>query len=865
MNTEDRQAQLINSALDTGAIKQAQSLCAKALRKKPDSHIFQSLNALILLESGKYTEASAAVDTLISLAPTDPKAINTIRDILLALHQPQKLSLVYEGAVKKKPNDEQIARTWFFSMVANGDERGQQRASLGLSRGFGKTEYFYWYVASLARLAEKTKGEAESALHAILAYRAIEKVALDTTSDKCIKSSEEMHLYMQILLGQKQQAKALEVLEGEFGQKFMGDVDLFRMRLDLLASEGHWDRLRELCEKIARDGRDDWKVYKDWLNAVVHTPGSDATPPSDLVTSTSVSLFYLADKSPYSRNANLALVKFAFDLHEVLESDGTWSRMDAMKTYFQRFCNKTCCYEDLQAYLEQLPEAKQKEFLMFANGEVDVMAKGTEKEQVNRLAAFINARKFEYLLEVSQTEDVDGLKAYVAKCVEVYAESLALGTALLPTDNQYGDDLVLLTVHALLRLSSLNKDTHQHLFQSVILLEYALSQSKNNHQLKLLLTRISLLLASFPRAISIYESLSVKQVQNDTLSHTLLTRIATLYPTRECVKILRGAMDIYTANANETPNMMCHAYEKGAYSQIAGFSEFYERLDKSLWRGMVDVEGRRVARMLNVNDEEVVVFKPDEVDRLRDNRDYRVMLNCNPSSAPPVEEGWRLGAKPGHAWMKVEVVGQHVMQLIEDVNFTGFGVIVEPLKEAVESEAFVGEATRWEVRCAQLLVLIGEAVAAIVEKKGEAQAKVDLISEWLTTNVVTKLFGEDVREELPWLMVHKINLALESCKQIAVFQYSLVTPAKSLKLTTFPKLKSQAKTAAERLTAYINEYKKIIASVSIDKAVTGVKEMPGREYLGLRVDEFYIEQVLDRMRDEQRSVFAGVPAIVRGL
>jgi len=121
---------------------------------------------------------------------------------------------------------------------------------------------------------------------------------------------------------------------------------------------------------------------------------------------------------------------------------------------------------------------------------------------------------------------------------------LDLGSSLPVTELQPADDLAILAGHAFVSLWTMTKE-ETHLYNAAVVLEFALTKSRMSFQIRLLLVRIYRLLgkcsyhvgtlgglmnefAGAPSlAVEHYRAINIKQVQNDTLSHFLLTRAST--------------------------------------------------------------------------------------------------------------------------------------------------------------------------------------------------------------------------------------------------------------------------------------------------------------------------------------------------
>ena len=84
--------------------------------------------------------------------------------------------------------------------------------------------------------------------------------------------------------------------------------------------------------------------------------------------------------------------------------------------------------------------------------------------------------------------------------------------------------------------------------------------------------------------------MQIKQIQNDTLSHYLLTRISTLYTDPTVLYQIVLAKAIYPANEEETPPQIFLAFVEGSYHNIHDFWELWMKLRHSLTRAMLSRE-----------------------------------------------------------------------------------------------------------------------------------------------------------------------------------------------------------------------------------------------------------------------------------
>jgi len=151
----------------------------------------------------------------------------------------------------------------------------------------------------------------------------------------------------------------------------------------------------------------------------------------------------------------------------------------------------------------------------------------------------------------------------------------------------------------------------RELIQAACLLDFLLDKSPENRPAMLLSVRISLQLGLGSAAITQYQDLRIREILNETLSHTLFTRISTIHPytatTRQKTKLGQDRRDPYLAlkaelkaRASSIARIRRFAGEDlsiMAYDQVFEFRKLKGDLERSLVRQMWILERRRIARL----------------------------------------------------------------------------------------------------------------------------------------------------------------------------------------------------------------------------------------------------------------------------
>jgi N-terminal acetyltransferase B complex non-catalytic subunit len=244
--------------------------------------------------------------------------------------------------------------------------------------------------------------------------------------------------------------------------------------------------------------------------------------------------------------------------------------------------------------------------------------------------------------------------------LEEYMAGLELGSSLPVTELQPADDLAILVGHAFVSLWTTTKD-ESYLYNAAVVLEFALTKSRMSFQIRLLLVRIYRLLGASSLALDHYRAINIKQVQNDTLSHFLLTRALTFslsatgdltYPS-ECIE----SSQIYVSNSQDTPDFIIRAFTSEKYSQIPEFVSFDDRLENSLQRDVVKLEHVRMRMTHEPINSDLIDMELIELkfvfDRFHhDNRDFGMLPNYQPACQPSLnDQTLMFGSSTGQGWL----------------------------------------------------------------------------------------------------------------------------------------------------------------------------------------------------------------------
>jgi hypothetical protein len=222
---------------------------------------------------------------------------------------------------------------------------------------------------------------------------------------------------------------------------------------------------------------------------------------------------------------------------------------------------------------------------------------GGQGLQARNVAMCVSLKQVERFAGLHLGLTTDALEAEAVTLHGLYLQSLAANPPLEATDRGCGDDLLLLCAHTLIYLHARTRSP-RYLFDAVYVLEHALQQhSKFNFQFKLLLVRLLCHadLGNFARASKLYESLEVRTIQLDSLTHFLCDDALRWGFAKHAETRLTELLEFHADYKTDGPLMVETALRQGNYSKALEFEEFRARLEASAMRRVAELELQRLA------------------------------------------------------------------------------------------------------------------------------------------------------------------------------------------------------------------------------------------------------------------------------
>ena len=137
------------------------------------------------------------------------------------LQKPDNICKMYEGAVKKEPQNEEFLSHLFMSYVRLGGHKKQQLVAMNLYKAAHKNPYYFWSVMSvvLQAMDDERLGRA---VQLPLALKMLQKME----SEGKVEQEQEVLLFCLVLEMQEDWQAAVAFLKGPLGQRLGDNIAL---------------------------------------------------------------------------------------------------------------------------------------------------------------------------------------------------------------------------------------------------------------------------------------------------------------------------------------------------------------------------------------------------------------------------------------------------------------------------------------------------------------------------------------------------------------------------------------------------------------------------------------------------------------
>ncbi|CAJ0748382.1 19699_t:CDS:10, partial [Entrophospora sp. SA101] len=770
----------LQEAIDNFNYKFALQQCNKILKKQPEALIVKTLKGLVLERTGKQDEALKLCEQVKEKNPIDEAVLQALTLVYLSMGKNEEIVKIYENATQKNPNNEELGNHWFMAMVRSSNYKGQQHAALKLHKTFNSNKYLFWAIMSLVLQSENIQPNQINIFMPLA-----ERMMLKAVNEGKVQNTEEV----------------LDVLEGDLGQRCKDDIEIIRIKNELFIKTENWMKSNEMSKEIlSKTNIDDWIAYKTFLDShlklIEEQKNNDKCTDSLTLSDAREFIYSLQKKDSESSVPKRGPFLAELELEHLIskkENSGELAKVmiDMLVNYFRKFGSKACCFEDLQPYLKNI--SKVSATMIIGEFKTTLIDSHDEKESIKNIQINVNICKFEryfgLLLDLSESE----LITYINKLWKLYQDSLKFGTNLPETEKQHGDDFAILASHALIDLYLKYPEKIIYLLQAIFLLESALEKSKNNFQFKLLLIRLYQNIGVFQRPLELYRLMDIKHVQLDTLSHYILARCLSFGFYEEANLLYVDTLSIYKNNELKTPEMVIHAYKFSTFSKIQEFIEFQKRLENSIQKAIVDREKVRLENIIvgpkdlnkRIGELNILDLKFDDsyCKSLYDNRDFSVMINCNPPDQKSIEELIRSSPNNDIIYLKVFTIIPHDLS-----------TLVKELEDILKNDHKIESV---EIQLSNLIIKLSNLYLGLK----------NLLSGQKELNQQVTLKIEELTSQVNELLTNKEKVSIEKSLSRNINKYSSTLEIQSLQNFTSERIREKLQSFQSKLNNLKTELK----------------------------------------------------------
>ncbi|KAK7885662.1 hypothetical protein LTR67_010013 [Exophiala xenobiotica] len=738
----ERRIRPIQDAVESSNWKQALQLCDKWSKKGEKSDRFLALKAFVLVnlpEKAHHDRGKTEILDLCKRNPpiTEPEAIYQMQDALKCLSlKEEEGPKIWERAVIAKQNDKDLYTRWLNQAIADSDWLSAQKATMGLRKSFPKErQYEFWNIAMCHLIhMQHDLPEKNRVLFGTLAYRMMSKAAETTPADqeeilspgKAISTPEEVSLLVQVLNSTGHAQESVKLLQGNslHAQSRIGKQDpqlILSLLLGSLKESQQWQEAISACHGLLSKAeyQSDDRIWNLWLKALSELASDDLREQARELLDSVCSI------RPIIRAAYMARMKF------LQAETGDSALDDLLRTcneYAAAFSQKAFCFDDMKAALGRLDKERSDDF------------RKTQSKASGSLAELFH-HKLSY---TSFSGDVSGqnLKAFIRQTLQLFQSSISSSPSC--------PEAAILAILAILRLSSAKPAVENILFAE-ILLEISRSKFEDYYLFTILLVQLQANLGLLSLAMETFNKLSVKNLQWETVSHLVLTRISTLHPSPhgnggDAFDPLK-AIDTGLTILENADNSLVRGIREGlrfhSYSNIYDSVEMRSNIEHSMNRQALAIEERALRRVLGLSEDTVLPPSPSS---LVDKRDFGYLPAYRPDDTTLLAN-FRCGPLPKEKWIAAMTVFDNVATYLKAELMSQpilSSKVTDNLKDSLTNLDYVfensekGEFTGQELSNLDCYRVLTQAVLWVMQRSA-AQDQMDQalskISLWLSTTL----------------------------------------------------------------------------------------------------------------------------------
>ena len=662
----------IYELLDANQPRSALKLLTASLVKYGRRPLLLALLALTHTRLEQRVDAAALVDEVVASRPTDPHLLTTVGLVLRALNQQQRIPALYTTALSaiatalpSSPPPEELLLPLFFAYVASHSYADAQKTAMKLYTHHKLPHYLFFSLINLLLPLPLTPAPHPLLL---LAERMIRRGCPTPTL-----RADDVEVMGEVMRRQGEYLREVEWWMGDEGRVYKGvyEEEWWRQVGEAYARAGLKKKERATWEVLSIKYEADWHYTTRWLQSHVERldwrPTGQAGEEAEDDMGEEERLGHVRDvieqlkadesnKGGRRRNPHLAAVHFEYLL--ILRTiastpsppDSAYLHLlSGLVEYYRAFGSKPCFFNDCQLYLVSLPPALRVDLLQRMR-EVSGpdYQRGQAGSDVERMPLLVSWHQCARFLNAYGELSTEALEALCLTYYHHFLLSSSLSTSPLSTSRGTGDPFLVLFISAMHELYE-RTAAPMYLFTSTVLLEHALAASPHNFDHSLLLLRLYShpAIACPTRSAAIYQALSIKQIQQESLHHLILHDLIRLGLLSSAYAQCGSLLAVHTAYEKDEASLLQLAYEQKRWGKVLELKEMGDRLQRSWgrrwtrkerqWMELVRSHSKELGLLLQMLDkhreEEKQLSGEVNEEELISNADFSVVPSYDPPSS----------------------------------------------------------------------------------------------------------------------------------------------------------------------------------------------------------------------------------------
>ncbi|KAK4561093.1 hypothetical protein LTR86_005048 [Recurvomyces mirabilis] len=293
------------------------------------------------------------------------------------------------------------------------------------------------------------------------------------------------------------------------------------------------------------------------------------------------------------------------------------------------------------------------------NGGVASASTQSTSTNSSYLQGRIEDSKTKFAALIKSDKSAGTVRSFATEAIDLFQLSRKEGTRRQPADACF------VAISALVRLFELSDDA-AYLLHAAYLAETLLKHNQHIHEARLILVYLYMRLDLGSQAMRLFDSLSIKEVQHDTVGHALFTRLSSIHPhstswsSKEVMDPLKRtshALGVYVRCEEKLVDCEAGVLSSGQTGMIFDLQELRDSLRTSWSRRMILLEQRRIERLMkgtvDGKDAAAEAMGPMVCEnwlQTKDNRDFDAAFDYS-YNVEKVLHDRSGGVLPGKAWI----------------------------------------------------------------------------------------------------------------------------------------------------------------------------------------------------------------------